>query len=276
MTFRAGTQQLDRVDAPEEAAAWSPPSWAITTVSVLVAIGLWEYFGRNVDPLLGSYPSAIFQAFVAMIKTNRLPVALLESMQPFFAGYLLAAVIGVPVGLLIGRYRFLEAAFGIYIIAGYSTPLIALVPLLMLWFGLGFTVKAVIVFLLSFFPVCINTWYGVKAVPKSLVEVGRAFCAPQTAIVRGIVLPAVIPYIMTGLRLGIGKAVIAMIIAEFLTAISGLGGIIINSANSFKTADMLVPILIIMGMAVGLTALVGWIERKVAPWQSEIAGDEGA
>jgi NitT/TauT family transport system permease protein len=92
---------------------------------------------------------------------------------------------------------------------------------------------------------------------------------------RRIVLPAVLPYIMAGLRLAIGKAVIAMIIAEFLTAISGLGGLIINAANSFQTAEMFVPIIIVMVFAVGLTALVGWVEKKIAPWQSEIAGDMG-
>jgi taurine transport system permease protein len=90
-----------------------------------------------------------------------------------------------------------------------------------------------------------------------------------------IVLPAVLPYIMAGLRLGIGKAVIAMVIAEFLTAISGLGGLIISSANSFKTAEMFVPIIVIMVLAVFLTYLVSVVERKVAPWQSEIAGREG-
>src|SRR3546814_10167900 len=102
---------------------------------------------------------------------------------------------------------------------------------MILWFGLGFMVKAVIVFLLSFFPICMNTWFGVKAVPKTLIEVGTAFSAPQTAILRGIILPATTPYIMSGLRLGIGKAVIGIVIAEFQTEISGLGGIIITPAK---------------------------------------------
>src|SRR3546814_3106979 len=100
---------------------------------------------------------------------------------------LVAAIIGIPFGLLLGRYRILESTVGIYVTAGYATPLIALVPLMILWFGLGFMVKAVIVFLLSFFPICMNTWFGVKAVPKTLIEVGTAFSAPQTAILRGII-----------------------------------------------------------------------------------------
>jgi NitT/TauT family transport system permease protein len=267
--------QTSRVTDAGAEKARGVPSWVITTISVLGAIAAWEFFGRDINPLFGTYPSAIFAAFLEMMENNELPAAFAASMQPFFLGLLIAALAGIPIGLLLGRYRVMEAAFGIYVTAGYATPLIALVPVLILWFGLGMAVKVVIVFLLAFFPICINTWLGVKAVPKTLIEVGAAFVAPGREIMRRIVLPAVLPYIMAGIRLAIGKAVIAMIIAEFLTAISGLGGLIINAANSFQTAEMFVPIIIVMVFAVGLTALVGWVEKKIAPWQSEIAGDTG-
>jgi NitT/TauT family transport system permease protein len=264
------TQELE--GAPVDDKVRSIPSWAITTISLVVVIGLWQAAAPFIDPLFGSYPSQIFSSFMVMMESGTLTKAFWQSSQPFFAGYLLAAVIGIPAGLLLGRYAMVEAAFGIYIMAGYATPLIALVPLLMVWFGLGFAVKMVIIFLLAFFPICINTWVGVKAVPKTLIEVGTAFCASQNRILVQIVLPATLPYIMAGLRLAIGKAVIAMIIAEFLTAISGLGGIIINAANSFRTAEMFVPIICVMIFAVILDRLVALLERKVAPWQSEIAG----
>jgi NitT/TauT family transport system permease protein len=251
------------------------PSWLITIISLIIVLGGWELAGPYINPLFASYPSAILASAWEMTVSGQLPTALWQSSQPFLAGYAVAAVIGIPVGLLLGRYRWVEAAFGIYITAGYSMPMIALVPLLMIWFGLGFMVKMVIVFLLTFFPICINTWAGVHAVPKTLVEVGKAFCASQTTIMNEIVLPAVLPYIMAGMRLGIGKAVIALVIAEFLTAISGLGGIIISAANAFRTAQMFVPIILIMVLAVLLTHLMTIIERKVAPWQSEIAGHDG-
>jgi taurine transport system permease protein len=265
------SENLDGVIKP----ARRVPSWVITSLSLIVVVATWQIFGPRINPLFASYPSEILRAFWKMMVSGQLPKAFVSSMQPFLAGYLLAAILGIPAGLLLGRFRVLDAAFGIYVIAGYSTPLIALVPLLMIWFGLGFMVKMVIIFLLTFFPICINTWAGVRAVPKSLVEVGTAFCASQTTIMNEIVLPAVLPYIMAGLRLGIGKAVIAMVIAEFLTAISGLGGTIIKAANSFRTAEMLVPIIVIMVLAVVLTHLVSLIERWVAPWQDEIAGDDG-
>jgi NitT/TauT family transport system permease protein len=151
-------------------------------------------------------------------------------------------------------------------------PLVALVPLLVLWFGLGFAVKVVIIFLMSVFPICINTWLGVAAVPKTLIEVGKSFVAPDHVILRRIILPATLPYIMAGVRLAVGRAVVAMVIAEFFTSISGLGAIIQTSANNFDTATTFVPIIIIMLMAVSLNFLVGEIERRVAPWQAEIAG----
>jgi len=248
------------------------PRWIITLSSVAILTLLWEWFGRDINPVFGSYPSAIAEAFWDLAQSGKLQAATLESLRPFVVGYGLAILLGVPLGLVIGRYRVAEAALGIYVTAGYAMPLVALVPLLVLWLGLGFAVKAAVVFLMSVFPICINTWLGVTAVPKSLIEVGKSFVAPNTVILRRIILPATLPYIMAGIRLAVGRAVVAMVIAEFFTTISGLGAIIINSANNFDTATMFVPIVVLMVMAIGLNALIGFVERRVAPWQAEIAG----
>ena len=257
---------------PDAAERRPLPRWAITLASVACLLVLWEIFGRDVNPVFGSYPSAIAVAFWELLRTGQLSSALVESLQPFFVGYGLAIVVGIPLGLVIGRFRTAEAAFGIYVTAGYAMPLVALVPLLILWLGLGFKVKVAVVFLMSLFPICINTWLGVTAVPKTLIEVGKSFVAPNLVILRRIILPATLPYIMAGIRLAVGRAVVAMVIAEFFTTISGLGAVIINSANNFDTATMFVPIIILMLMAVGLNGLIGWVEHKVAPWQAEIAG----
>jgi len=248
------------------------PRSLITLASLAVLIGAWEYFGRDINPVFGSYPSAISAAFGELVRNGQLGAALYESLRPFVVGYGLAIVAGVPLGLVIGRFRAVEAALGIYVTAGYAMPLVALVPLLILWLGLGFAVKAAVVFLMSLFPITINTWLGVTAVPKSLIDVGRAFVASDAVILRRIVLPATLPYIMAGIRLAVGRAVVAMVIAEFFTTISGLGAIIINSANNFDTATMFVPIVVLMVLAIGLNGLIGWVERYVAPWQAEIAG----
>jgi len=264
------TQAPALVEETRERRLW--PRSAITTLSICCALLLWEFFGRDINPVFGSYPSAIAVAFWQLLKSGQLGSALIESLQPFAVGYFLAIAIGVPIGLIVGRFRWAEAAFGIYITAGYAMPLVALVPLLVLWLGLGFAVKAAVVFLMALFPICINTWLGVTAVPKTLIEVGKSFVAPPMVILRRIVLPATLPYIMAGIRLAVGRAVVGMVIAEFFTTISGLGAVIINSANNFDTATMFVPIIILMVMAIGLNWLIGFVEHKVAPWQAEIAG----
>jgi ABC-type nitrate/sulfonate/bicarbonate transport system permease component len=248
------------------------PRWVVTIASLTVILILWEIFGRDINPIFGSYPSAIFEAFLALVRNGKLGVALLQSIQPFLLGYALAIVLGVPLGLVIGRFWVAEAALGILVTGGYAMPLVALVPLLVLWFGLGFAVKAAVIFLMAVFPICINTWLGVKSVPKTLIDVGKSLVAPNSVILRRIVLPATLPYIMAGIKLAVGRAVVGMVIAEFFTSISGLGAIIINSANNFDTATMFVPIIVLMVLAVGLNALLGWFERVVAPWQDEIAG----
>ena len=263
------SQAADAVEAPGRRPL---PRWAITLMSVGCLLILWELFGRDINPVFGSYPSAIAVAFWHLLRSGELASALYDSLRSFLVGYSLAIVIGIPLGLVIGRFRVAEAALGIYITAGYAMPLVALVPLLMLWLGLGFAVKVSVVFLMALFPICINTWLGVTAVPKTLIEVGKSFVAPDTVILRRIVLPATLPYIMAGIRLAVGRAVVAMVIAEFFTTISGLGAVIINSANNFDTATMFVPIIMLMVMAIGLNSLIGFVEHKVAPWQAEIAG----
>ena len=263
---------------PRERSAGGPaerrplPRWVITTISVVCALVLWEILGRNINPIFGSYPSAIAVAFWHLTVSGELWDALSSSLRSFVAGYSLAIVLGVPFGLFIGRFRTAEAALGIYVTAGYAMPLVALVPLLMLWLGLGVAVKIAVVFLMSVFPICINTWLGVTAVPKTLIEVGKSFVAPDIVILRRIILPATLPYIMAGIRLAVGRAVVGMVIAEFFTTITGLGAVIINSANNFDTATMFVPIIILMMMAIGLNSFIGWVEHKVAPWQAEITG----
>jgi len=262
--------------AEEEGVVAAPrgplPSWLITTGSVVFVLLVWQLCGPYINPLFGTYPTAIVAAFFKLVGSGKLAAALLDSLRPFAAGYALAILVGVPLGLLIGRFRMLEAAIGIYVTAGFAMPLVALVPLLVLWLGLGFAVKVAIIFLMSVFPICINTWLGVAAVPKTLIEVGKSFVAPDHVILRRVILPATLPYIMAGVRLAVGRAVVAMVIAEFFTSISGLGAIIQTSANNFDTATTFVPIIIIMLLAVSLNFLVGAIERWVAPWQAEIAG----
>jgi NitT/TauT family transport system permease protein len=244
----------------------------ITLLSLVVILVLWEIVGRQLPAALASYPSAIAAAFWQLLVDGELVPAFIASIRPFILGYLLSALVGIPMGLVLGRYQAVEAALGLYVTAGYAVPLVALVPLFVLWFGLGFLVKVVIIFTMAVFPIIINTWAGVQAVPRTLIEVGTAFAASHAAVMRKIIIPATIPYAMTGLRLAIGRAVVGMVVAEFFTAIGGLGGIVINAGNNFDMAVLFVPIIVLMMLGYGLTVLVGSLEQRIAPWQAGITG----
>jgi len=240
----------------------------IRLCSIVFAFTVWEIFGRQVNPLFMSYPSKIVLAAVSLAQAGVLQAALLESLRTLVLGYVLGAVFGVLTGLAVGRYREVEAALDWLINAFYATPLVALIPLVILWFGLGFTAKLFIVFLFTLFPVLINTSIGVRNVSRSLIDVGVAFVANEQQIFTKIILPASLPYIMAGLRLGIGRAIIGMVTAEFFTAISGLGGLVVKYGNQFRTDEMLVPVIILMILGVLLTGTLQRAEQLIAPWKS--------
>jgi ABC-type nitrate/sulfonate/bicarbonate transport system permease component len=244
----------------------------ISAISIVSMILLWEFFGREVDPIFASYPSAIAQAAVHLVTSGVLMKAFLQSMQALVVGYVAAAVLGISLGLILGRYRTAESGLGIYVYAADSTPLIALIPLFVLWLGLGFSVKVLIIFVLAVSPIVMNTWAGVKSVPRTLIELGDAFVASDAAVMRKIILPATLPYIMTGLRLAVGRSIIGMVVAEFFTSISGLGGLILRSGEGLDTAEMFVPVILLMALGLSLSNLVSWLEHKVAPWQKETTG----
>jgi NitT/TauT family transport system permease protein len=245
----------------------------IRTCSIVVALGAWEIFGRQINPLFLSYPSKIVVAAFTLAQAGVLQEALLESFRTLVAGYVLGSVAGIALGLVIGRYREVEAALDWLVNALYATPLVALIPLVILWFGLGFNAKLFVVFLFALFPVLINTSIGVKNVSRPLIDVAIAFVANERQIFTKIILPASLPYIMAGLRLGIGRAIIGMVTAEFFTAISGLGGLVVKFGNAFRTDEMLVPVLILMALGVVLTAALQRLERRIAPWKTNDLND---
>ena len=265
MTPRQNGEPVEATGTPARARS---KSWLIRLISIVVVLIAWEVAGRRINPLFMSYPSAILRAGTAMLASGELVTALVSSLRTLLAGFITASVIGIVIGLLIGRYRIIDAATDWLINALYATPLIAIIPLVILWLGLGDPAKLFIVTLLAVFPVLINTASGVRNIPHSLIDVGTAFAANERQVFLKIIIPAVIPFIMTGLRLGIGRAIIGMVAAEFFTAITGLGALIVKYGNQYDTASMFVPILILMLLGVALTSLVRKIEEMFAPWRS--------
>jgi NitT/TauT family transport system permease protein len=172
------------------------------------------------------------------------------------------------VGVIVGRSSLVEWATNIYISALYSMPMVAVVPLIVLWFGFKVFAKVIIVFLFMVFPILINTYQGVKDVNRNLLEVARSFCSTESQLWRHVIIPSAIPFIVAGVRLAIGRGLVGMIVAEFYTSITGLGYMIVRYANAFETDKLFVPIVVVMAMGVGLMGLVKWIETRIAPWRN--------
>jgi len=241
---------------------------AIRTLSVVVFFIIWEYFGRQMDPIFMAPPSAIFRATLELLQSGALRKALVESLWPFAVGMTLTVIVGIALGIIIAQWRIFEYILDPFINALYAIPRIALVPLIILWAGLEFTGKVTILVSVAVFPIIVNTYAGIRDVRGSMLEIGRAYGATDTQIFFKIILPAAIPFIMAGVRLSVGLAIIGIIVAEFFTAISGLGGMIVEYANVFATAKLFVPIIVIALVGVILTELVMWLERRLSRWRT--------
>ncbi|HET9000296.1 MAG TPA: ABC transporter permease [bacterium] len=236
-------------------------------------LATWEVYGRSLNPILLSYPTAVARAFVELALNGQLLRALGQSLQPLAAGFFLAVIVGVVVGLLMGRYKLLHEGLDPFLTALYATPSVALIPLIMLWFGFGFAAKVVIVFLSCFFAIVINTYAGVRDVSRASVDVVRAYGANDRQIMTKVILPSAVPFVMAGIRVAVGRGVIGMVVAEFFTALTGLGALIIVYSNAFATAKLFVPILVLSALGVGLTAVARRVELLLAPWkETERAG----
>jgi len=234
---------------------------------VIVILALWEMLGPLVNPILFSYPSKIAVAFFELtFVTGELPYYAWESLQVLFYGLICAILVGVPLAVLMARFRRLDWALDLPINALYATPTVALVPLLVLWFGIYMQAKIVVVFLFAVFPILINTYQGVRECDKNMLEVARSFRATEWQMWRDVLLPFAVPYIAAGVRLAIGRGLVGMVIAEFYTTISGLGFMISRYANIFETDKTFVPVLLLMILGVSLTAGLKRIERRIAPW----------
>jgi len=240
---------------------------AVRLSSVVFLLGLWEIFGRHVNPLFLSYPSAIGRAFLQVVVTQEFQRSALSSLQVFAIGLIAALALGIAVGLLMGRYRLAEYLLDPYVYALDATPRVALIPILLLWFGLGATSKIVIVFLSGLFPVLMNTFSGVRTVSAQLVEVGRAYGAGERKLFTKVILPAALPFIMAGIRLAVGRALIGIITAEMFTAVTGMGALLVRYSSALATDKFFVPVILLALLGVALSSIVEKLQKKLAPWK---------
>ena len=235
--------------------------------SVVLFVVLWEVLGRHVNPLFLSYPSAIARAFVQLVLSGELLRQAAGSLWVYAVGLVAALVVGIVIGLLMGRYRLAEYLLDPYVYALDATPRVALIPLILLWFGLGAPAKFAIVFLSGIFPVLMNTFSGVRTVSASLVDIGRAYGARESQIFAKVIAPAAFPFIMAGVRLAVGRGLIGIITAEMFTAVTGIGALLIRYSSAFATDKLFVPIILLAVLGVILTDAVARMQRRLAPWK---------
>jgi NitT/TauT family transport system permease protein len=240
-------------------------------LSILSLAVLWEVAGRTLDSALIPPLSQIGAAWWKLLSSGKLLSNLTMSLTTLAAGFGLAVLIGIVVGVLMGRFRAVEHFLDLYVNALMSAPTTAFVPVLILWFGLGVQSRIAVVFLFAVFVIIINTMTGVKQVDRVFVEMARSFGAREREVFFKILLPAAMPAIMAGVRIGMGRAVKGMVTAEMLLTLTGIGGMIMQYGSSFATDSLFAIILTILMVAMITMKLVQWVDRWLTGWKVEVA-----
>jgi ABC-type nitrate/sulfonate/bicarbonate transport system permease component len=258
-------------------AAGRPPSsfwkrnenWLLGTISMAIFLAVWELAVALawVNPLFTSSPSRIVRTGYQLFADGTIFYDLQISGFEFLVGYGLAVLIGVPLGILMGWYSRLNAVLDPFVSALYATPRIALLPLVMIWFGIGLLSKVAIVFLGAVFPILVNTITGMRTLDADFVKVARSFSASDRQMFLTVALPSSVPLLLTGLRLGLGHALVGIVVGEMYGATAGLGFLISVSGARFQTDKVMVGIILIAAAGIALTELLRLIERRFERWR---------
>jgi ABC-type nitrate/sulfonate/bicarbonate transport system permease component len=245
-----------------------PQSVTYPTILIASILIIWEIVGfvGFIDPFMFSWPSKIFVEIGAFMANGTVFKHLYVSGIEVSIGFAMA-LIGIPLGLMFGYWRKMEYSFDPIITALYTTPTIALTPLFVLWFGLDLLSKVMMVFMMAIFPILINTMAGVKTTDPSLIKAARSYGASEFQMFKEVIFPSTLSYIITGIRLAIGRALIAVVVAEMLAANKGIGYAIRHASELFRTAEYLGYVVVLMVVSVILTQVLKMIERKIAPWR---------
>jgi NitT/TauT family transport system permease protein len=278
----SGTETLPlAIDEPPVPAAslWRQLEPAVLgTGSIVVLLLLWEALPYLVTlgpgtKMFFTTPSKIAGTLWQMIVTGTLWAPLSVSASGFAIGLALSIVVGLPLGVLLGRSRTLNAMLDPFITAFNATPRLVFLPLLMLWFGLGLGMKVVIVFIGAMFPILINTYEGVRNSDKLLINVVRSFGAGEWDIARLVVVPNALPYIVAGLRLAIGRAVLGVVVAEFFGAEEGLGVVMVQAASRYKVDVVFAGLIVFAALSLVMTGLVRVLENRLGRWRPQRRGE---
>jgi NitT/TauT family transport system permease protein len=254
-------------------------SMALGTAVIVLLLIIWEllpYFVpmKQGTRLFFTVPSRILATLWQMFASGSIWAPLGVSATAFAIGLALAIAAGLPLGILLGRSSTLNAMFDPFITAFNATPRLVFLPLLMLWLGIGVWSKVAIVFLGALFPLLINTHEGVRNADKLLINVVRSFGAKEWDVARLVVIPNSLPFIVVGLRLAIGRAILGVVVAEFFGAQDGLGVLMVRAASSFNVDVVFAGLIIFAALSLIMTGLVKLVEERMNRWRPQRAATE--
>jgi NitT/TauT family transport system permease protein len=247
------------------------------TAAVVIFLTIWELVGnvlQLINPMFMSAPSLIFSAAVQLFGSGEIYNDLYVSGVELFWGYLLSAVVAVPFGIMVGWYKRASYVFDPFINAMNATPRVALLPLVIIWLGIGILSKVGIIFLGAVFPILINARDGVKTTPYNLLTAARSFGASEWIVFKSVVFPSTIPFILSGLRLGLGRAIVGVMVGELYAATAGIGFMITVAGATFQTDKVFVGVLVF-----ALTGMIGMelltrVERRFDTWRPKVGSGE--
>lgn len=241
-------------------------------IGILALLIIWEIVGRSgmINPLFISSPTRIWSAGVMYLETGRFWNDLSVSGTQFLLGFFLAIAVGIPFGLLMGWYKKINGLLDPLVTFLYASPRIALMPLFIIWFGIGIGSKVAIIFLGAVFPIVINTLIGIRTIDPLLLNVARSHKAKDHQIFATIVLPSAVPAIITGIRLGLGHALIGIVVGEMSAATAGIGFRMTQAGASYQTDLVFFALFLISGSGLLFSVMLRRLERRFDKWRAEV------
>lgn len=245
--------------------------WLLGLISVVGFLLIWEAAVElmGINPLLLSSPTRVYKAASQILSGAEFYSDLATSFSEFAVGLLLAILAGIAIGILAGWSETIQYMLDPFLSALYATPRIALLPLLVLWFGIGIWSKIAVIFLGAFFPIAVNTLTGIRVADRNLVKMAHAFGANDVHLYRTVILPGAVPFILTGLRLGVGRGLVGVVTGELFGATAGIGYRLTVYGQLFQIAHMFVGILTIAVMGVISVEIITSIERRFDKWRPQ-------
>ncbi len=235
---------------------------------IFVFLLAWQLIGERTNKvILPSFSAVLIQNY-DLFSSGLIWPHLQVTMMEFLLGFIVAIAIGIPVGMIMGWSRRVTFTFDPLLSMTYAVPFIAIIPLIILWFGIGTPSKIVTVIYVAVFPIVLNTMAGVRRTDESLLNVGKSFGAGNGKLFSTIILPGAFPYVLSGLRLGMGRALVGAISAEIVASTEGLGWLISKYQGTFQTDKMLAVILIVAIMGVVSTEILKKTEAHFEAWRT--------